>query len=372
MHADIKATKSSSIARLGPNGKASLQAIAWSPGLSLAVNSTPSLVELKEILDIGDIVKAGERAHYLLGTPKVFNKKERPMIQSFLLLIDGDQKVCYGNYDDAEVSYMNAYKAAKKSGDNLLKSICLYAMGMNMRGKSKYEQALKYFDNALKTNSRYVEALIDKGTVLMTLGKNKKALESFDKALAVELTDNIARNNKGAVLIQLGKSKDALTWFDLVLHIDKSDAVAWYNKGLALLELNRYEDASSCFENAFVFKDSLPDNGKKLYQLWTALMLSQGIKLIAANDIKKADRLILDFRRLVASANSDGLGHQIEEAINDYKSRLSKGEHEHFSLFEYKMHTMQDAMVLWGALRDWVSKKWPMGRTINDVIKEGA
>jgi len=48
---------------------------------------------------------------------------------------------------------------------------------------------------------------------------------------------------------------------------------------------------------------------------------------------------------------------------------MNKKQKEHFSVFEYKMQTVQDAMVLWGALRDWVSRKWPDDLTVAKVLK---
>jgi tetratricopeptide (TPR) repeat protein len=285
------------------------------------------------------------------------------------MMLDGDSKSSYSMYNEAEASYAEVVKEAKKSGDKLLQSVALSFLGMSLWQQRRYKDAQKQIEQAVKVNSRYVEALINKGVAEMELGKPKKAVDSFDKALAVEMNNALAWVNKGAALISMGKHKDASTWLDLAINADKADALANYNKGLVLEYQNKFDKAAICFETAFAGKDELPDNGTQLYFAWTNLMLSQVLKMISSNDMKKADKMILNFKRLTASAASDGVGDRISEAMDLYKTNMPKKEREHFSVFEYKMKTIQDAMMLWGSLRDWVSKKWPDDLSVMVALK---
>ena len=356
--------------RFSPGGNVAKQALTWSPRLSAVVEGEPLLTELKGMLDQGETIDACGKAQDLLKALKAFSKKERPIIEAFLLLVDGDFKFDSGAYDDAEKTYTEAFKGAQKSGDKLLQATCLCVLGLSIWTQGKYEEALKQFDRAVKLNSKYVEAWLNRGAALIELGKHKKAVECFDKALKVDLNNALAWCNKGAALVELGKHKDAITELDKALVVDESDALAWYNKGLALERLGKYEEAAACFENAFASREHLPNKGAPLYVAWAELMLSQGMKFISSNDMKSTDRLILDFKRLSASATSDGKGQIVEEAINRYKAALPKGKLKSFSLFEYKLQATQEAIVRWGALRDWVSRKWPKGLSVVGALRE--
>ncbi|MFC1998609.1 tetratricopeptide repeat protein [Chloroflexota bacterium] len=361
--------KAASLARFSPLGNAAKQAMIWSPDMSAIVDADSRLVELKRLIEQGDVSGANESAQFLLKALKSFDKKHRKLLKPFLMMLDGDSKTSYNMYSEAEISYSEVAKEAKKSGDKLLQSVALSFLGMSLWQQRNYKDALKQMEQAIKVNSRYVEALINKGVAEIELGRPKKAVDSFDKALSVEMQNALAWVNKGAALISIGKHKDAMSWLDLAINADKTDALANYNKGLVLEEQKKFDKAAACFEIAFNGKEELPDNGTQLYFAWTNLMLSQILKMISSNDMKKADQMILNFKRLTASAASDGVGDRINEAMDLYKTNMPKKEREHFSVFEYKMQTIQDALMLWGSLRDWVSKKWPGGLTVAVALK---
>jgi len=369
MAKDKEGFKAISLARFSPLDNAAKQAMVWSPDISAIVESDARLIELKRLIEQGDTGGASESAQFLLKSLKSFDKKHRKLLKPFFMLLDGDSKSAYKLYSEAELSYNAVAKEAKKAGDKLLQSVALSFQGMSMWQQHKFKEALKQIDQAVKVNSRYVEALINKGVAEIELGKYKKAVETFDKALAVEMQNALAWTNKGAALIRMGKQKDALSWLGMAINADKADALANYNKGLVLEEQKKFDKAAVCFEIAFDGKEELPDNGTQLYFAWTNLMLSQILKMISSNDMKKADTMILNFKRLTASATSDGVGDRINEAMDLYKSNIPKKEREHFSVFEYKMKTIQDAMMLWSSLRDWVSKKWPDDLTVAVALK---
>lgn len=361
--------KADSLAKFSPTGNAARQAMVWSPDISAIVDADPRLIELKRLIEQGDIAAASETSQVLLKSIKSFDKKHRKLLKPFLMLLDGDYKSIHNMPFEAEESYNQVLKEAKKSGDKLLQAVVFFFIGMSQWKQLKHKDALKQIEKAVKTNSRYVEALINKGVAEIELGKHKKAIDSFDKALAVEMNNALAWVNKGAALIAMGKYKDASTWLDMAVNADKRDALANYNKGLVLEEQKKYDKAAACFETAFDGKDELPDKGTQLYYAWVNLMLSQIIKVISSNDMKKADKMILNFKRLTASATSDGVGDKINEAMEAYKATISKKDREHYSVFEYKMKTVQDAMMLWGSLRDWVSKKWPDALSVSVALK---
>ena len=53
-----------------------------------------------------------------------------------------------------------------------------------------------------------------------SLGKYQEAIEWYDKALKIDPNNVFALNNKGLALSNLGKYEEAIEWFDKALKID--------------------------------------------------------------------------------------------------------------------------------------------------------
>jgi tetratricopeptide (TPR) repeat protein len=110
--------------------------------------------------------------------------------------------------------------------------------------KSKYEDAVKSFDQALKIDPRSVEALNGKGLAFNKLGRYEDAITWFDNALKMDPTSAQVLNNKGISLANLDRFEEAITWFDKAIKIDPNFVDALYNKGGALAELGKYDEAA--------------------------------------------------------------------------------------------------------------------------------
>jgi tetratricopeptide (TPR) repeat protein len=109
--------------------------------------------------------------------------------------------------------------------------------------KSKYEEAVKWYDQALKIDPKSTVALNGKGLVFNKLGRYEEAITWFDKALKIDPYFAYALNNKGVTLANLGRYEEAITWYDKAIEIDPNFVDALYNKGGALAELGKYEEA---------------------------------------------------------------------------------------------------------------------------------
>ena len=49
--------------------------------------------------------------------------------------------------------------------------------------------------------------------------------------------------DKGSLLLELGKNEEALSYFNKVILLEPSDELGWYNKACALSILNKKEEA---------------------------------------------------------------------------------------------------------------------------------
>ena len=110
--------------------------------------------------------------------------------------------------------------------------------------KSKYDDAIKLYDQVLKIDPRSVEALNGKGLAFNKLGRYEDAISWFDNALEIDPTYPQVLNNKGISLANLDRFEEAITMFDKAIKIDPNFVDALYNKGGALAELGKYDEAA--------------------------------------------------------------------------------------------------------------------------------
>jgi tetratricopeptide (TPR) repeat protein len=106
--------------------------------------------------------------------------------------------------------------------------------GNRLDDRGRYEEAISYYDKALKIDTRYFRALNNKGNSLNNLGRYEDALYCLDQALEIDPSYMKAWNNKGRSLVSLGRYEKAIYCFDQALEIDPSYEVALFNKANCL------------------------------------------------------------------------------------------------------------------------------------------
>lgn len=113
-----------------------------------------------------------------------------------------------------------------------------------LMNKSKYEDAIRLYDQALKVDPRSVEALNGKGLAFNKLVRYEDAISWFDSALKIKPTSAQILNNMGVSLANLDRFEEAITWFDKALRVNPNFVDALYNKGGALAELGKFDEAA--------------------------------------------------------------------------------------------------------------------------------
>ncbi len=114
----------------------------------------------------------------------------------------------------------------------------------------RYEEALKYYDEALKAQPNNIRALFNKGVMLQMLGKPGEAIKYYDKYLDINPYDPEAWSNKGMALRRMGRVTEAIKAYEKGIDLNPEDATLWSNKGIALRSMGRIEDAIKCYDRA--------------------------------------------------------------------------------------------------------------------------
>jgi tetratricopeptide (TPR) repeat protein len=136
----------------------------------------------------------------------------------------------------------------------------LNSQGYELAEAGRWQEAIPYYQEALRLNPRNVHSLTNMGNALRALGRLSEALTYQDKALAVDPDNALAWANKAVVLSGLDRRPEAISCYDRSLKIDPSNKVTWFNKGVALFLLGKKSEAIQCLDYILENLDSRMKN----------------------------------------------------------------------------------------------------------------
>ncbi len=225
-----------------------------------------------------------------------FGEAEKLLLQSFDKNLQYKKKAEEDALQHTEKAAGNAFLLAK------LKELQL-----------EYKEAKKYYEEAVRlspNNSLYLNAL---GYILHDLGKYDEAIKYFQNALNIDLKafgdnhPNIATryNNIGAVSRELGKYNKAIDYYQKAISIalktfgdnHPNIATTYNNIGTVLTTLNKYDEAIKCYQKALnidlkIFGDNHPNIAATYNNIGAALQKS-GEHKKAIKYFQKAEKIDL-------------------------------------------------------------------------------
>jgi len=156
----------------------------------------------------------------------------------------GDKLVKEGNYQDALYYYDRAIRMGTKPAS------AWTSKGVALKRLSKYEEALHCHNVALKLDPDNEIAWCNKGDIYFRMGDLKKAILCFDKAIELKPKYAIAWNNKGAALAMSKNFNEAKKCHDMAVKLKPKYMAAWLNRGEVLAKLGMRDEAVKCLERA--------------------------------------------------------------------------------------------------------------------------
>lgn len=192
------------------------------------------------------------------------------------MLDRGNKSFDEGKYDEAVEFYDKAIKANKVNAT---------AYGNKSAALSfleRYEEALETADKALEITTRIAMLHLNKGDALNGLGEFEKAIESFNKAIELDTNLKDAYISKGAAYYYMRKYDDALSQFDMALKLDSTlvDAYSWKAEAFAAQE--KLEEALESCERGISKDRKNPESYSKKAEI-LAQMNRQDEALAAIN-----------------------------------------------------------------------------------------
>lgn len=123
----------------------------------------------------------------------------------------------------------------------------LLRKGLAYAKRTKYKEALAYYDKALALDPKNPEGWFLRASVLIDTGKSKEALVDCDKAIALDQNYAPAWSKKGLAFYNLEQFKEGLFASTRASSLNGNDVSAWYLKGVCLDELGRSDEAQEAY-----------------------------------------------------------------------------------------------------------------------------
>ncbi|MEI7648301.1 MAG: tetratricopeptide repeat protein [Methanomicrobiales archaeon] len=123
----------------------------------------------------------------------------------------------------------------------------LLRKGLAYAKRTKYKEALAYYDKALALDPKNPEGWYLRASVLIDTGKSKEALVDCEKAIALDQNYAPAWSKKGLAFYNLEKFQEGLFASTRASSLNGNDVSAWYIKGVCLDELDRSDEAQEAY-----------------------------------------------------------------------------------------------------------------------------
>lgn len=131
-----------------------------------------------------------------------------------------------------------------------------YKKGWALRNlPDRGQEALACYDRAIELNPRYTDVWNSKGCLLLyVLGKVEEAVPCFQRAMELDPTSFYAFYNMGWLsLYRRRNPTEALTYFDRAIQCHPTYPDAWLEKGSALGGLGRHDEELACYNRLLEF-----------------------------------------------------------------------------------------------------------------------
>ena len=177
-----------------------------------------------------------------------------------------------------------------------------FLRGCELVRENNLLSALSRFDEALSLAPEFVEALTNRGGVLLALNRPEDAIVSLDHAVSVDPMVAEAWNNRGNALSRLGRYEEAVASFDRVLALRPHFSEPLINRGTALLASRRPSEALANYEAVLTTNPENPaalqGRANALFELRRFDEAASGFEAVAAAEPETGVAGMLAFTRL--------------------------------------------------------------------------
>lgn len=127
------------------------------------------------------------------------------------------------------------------------------------KNEKKYQQAIEYYNEAIRINVADHEGYTNRGNVYFEMNKYDLAVADYKKALSINPNYATAMDNIGAIFGLRLQYDSSLLYLSKALVANPNYAPSYKNRGLVNVELGRYENAIRDFQKFLEYHANDPD-----------------------------------------------------------------------------------------------------------------
>ena len=238
----------------------------------------------------------------------------------------------------------------------------LFKKGVNLMADEKLEEAIMYFEQALRIDPENVETLIKLGYAKFHLDEHSEALSVYDKVLNIDVTNPEVWNLKGLVHYEQKKYAKALDAVEKAIESDPMYGMAWYNKACFLSLVNQVPEALESLKHSIEIdvknarrsirdKDfvnvRIEDGFKRIEEVVVLESVRQGYHTLGAivwttfldrKDAETALRKLLEKGLIIQNEKRDGLSKiPVYDLADNIADKIGKEKIGFFGLTKKKL-----------------------------------
>ena len=165
---------------------------------------------------------------------------------------DDQWKNCRDPDADARIKGCTALIQAAQDPPREL-AVAYYNRANAHRAKQLLDLALQDYNEAIKLNSKFVDALGDRGATLIALGRFAEAIPDFSQVLDLDPKTTYALYDRGLAYELLGLDDLALEDFSAAITLEPRDAHRFERRGTVYFRKGEYDKALADYEKALEF-----------------------------------------------------------------------------------------------------------------------
>jgi tetratricopeptide (TPR) repeat protein len=131
--------------------------------------------------------------------------------------------------------------------------------GIAYNGLVQYQHAIEDFNDAILLKPDLVEAYVNRGIAYDELGQQHRAIQDYNKAIRLQPDYVSAYGNRGNAYKKLGQKKRAIEDYNEVIRLQPDDAMAYNNRGNAYDDPDQYQRAIADYNEAIRLKPDYAD-----------------------------------------------------------------------------------------------------------------
>jgi tetratricopeptide (TPR) repeat protein len=152
---------------------------------------------------------------------------------------------------------VSSLETATEQDNNMVDAF--YDLGVIYAAR-KNPLAFEYFNNTLRINPTYADAIYAKGKLLQDIGKYDEAIETYEFLLKTDNTYNQANYNIGAIYLDVKKEyKKAIEYFTQAVNLNNNWTAAYFARGYSYARLGDKQMAINDYRKCLQIDENYSD-----------------------------------------------------------------------------------------------------------------